>query len=39
LKEVGEQMGVTKERIRQIESRALDKMRLVAEEEGIELVD
>ncbi len=30
LKEVGEAMGVTKERIRQIESRALDKLRLAA---------
>ena len=37
LKEIGEQYGLTKERIRQIEKRALEKLRAVSEKKDMEV--
>lgn len=37
LNEVGVEIGITKERVRQIESRALEKLRRVAEDEHLEI--
>ncbi|MCA8986258.1 MAG: sigma-70 family RNA polymerase sigma factor, partial [Planctomycetaceae bacterium] len=37
LEQVGNRFGVTKERIRQIESRALSKLKKIAVEEKIEI--
>lgn len=39
LKEVGEELGVTKERIRQLQDRALGKMQCVAQEKKIPIDD
>jgi RNA polymerase sigma factor (sigma-70 family) len=39
LEEIGREFGVTKERIRQLETRALNKLRRFASEAGVELPD
>jgi len=38
LKDIGEMLGVTKERIRQLETRAMEKLRRAAQEQGAELM-
>ena len=37
LEQVGARFGVTKERIRQLETRALTKLRSIAEEEKLDI--
>jgi RNA polymerase primary sigma factor len=39
LNQLGEELGITKERVRQIETRARDKLREIAEAEKLELLD
>ncbi|MGD0899231.1 MAG: sigma-70 family RNA polymerase sigma factor, partial [Thermoguttaceae bacterium] len=39
LKQVGSEMGVTKERVRQIQARALGKLRKAVEEQKIEFLN
>lgn len=39
LKQLGLEMGVTKERVRQIEARAMSKLRVAAAEERVEILD
>ena len=37
LEQLGRELGITKERVRQIESRAQDKLRKIASEEKLDL--
>ncbi len=39
LRDIGQKMGITKERVRQLELRAIAKLRDAAEEENIEAPD
>ena len=39
LQQVGVEMGVTKERVRQIQAKALKKLRLNADERHLELIE
>jgi RNA polymerase primary sigma factor len=38
LNQIGKELGITKERVRQLETRACDKLRNIAEEQKLDLV-
>jgi len=37
LEEIGQQFGITKERVRQLNARAMKKLRSIAEEKNLEM--
>jgi DNA-directed RNA polymerase sigma subunit (sigma70/sigma32) len=37
LEEIGQQFGITKERVRQLNARAMKKLRSIAEEQDLEM--